>query len=126
MVKKATSKTTTKKTTSAPRSSEQEIKKTASKPKSPRFQEKTPEAYVFWCCDGRKFCDMRELAEGLAAISDETYAYHANAEKNDFCNWVRDIIMDVELAAALSEAKSRSDAARSVVDRLAFLIAECN
>ncbi|OGN89260.1 MAG: hypothetical protein A2Z74_06050 [Chloroflexi bacterium RBG_13_46_9] len=124
MVKKATSKTSTKKTISAPKSSVQEIKKTAAKPKSPRFQEKAPEAYVFWCCDGRKFCDMRELAEGLAAISDDTYTYHANQEKNDFCNWVRDIILDTELADSLVLAASRTAAAQCVADRLAFLITE--
>jgi hypothetical protein len=126
MAKKATSKSTKASETERAKPRAKTAIKPASKAKKPRFQEKAPEAYVFWCCDGRKFSDMQEFAEGLLAISDETYAYHANAEKNDFCNWVRDIILDVELAVALSEAQSRADAARRVSDRVAFLIAECD
>jgi hypothetical protein len=30
-------------------------------------------------------------------MTDEIYAFHANAEKNDFTNWVRDIIKDKRL-----------------------------
>lgn len=127
MVKKATSKASSKQSAAAnPKAGVKKTEKETAKPKSPRFQEKAPEAYVFWCCDGRKFCDMRELAEGLAAISDDTYTYHVNQEKNDFCNWVRDIILDTELADSLVLATSKTAAAQCVADRLTFLITECD
>ena len=83
---------------------------------------KAPAEYVFWCHDGSVFADLRELAEGLAAMSDETFAYHSNLEKQDFSNWVRDIIRDEPLANDLARAISKAQAAEYVNARMAFLI----
>jgi hypothetical protein len=125
MAKKATpkAKTNESKTVSA-KPKARVRRKTTVKAKSPRFQEKAPEIYVFWCNDGRKFYDMRELAQGLAEMSDETYAYHVTRERNDFCSWVRDIILDTELADELYLASERATAAQCVADRLDYLLSE--
>lgn len=80
-----------------------------------------PSAQAFFCHDGKVFTDMKELAEGLTAMSDETFGYHANAEKNDFSNWVRDVIKDEKLATDLTKAVTRLEAAGLVASRLAFL-----
>jgi hypothetical protein len=77
--------------------------------------------YVFYCHDGSVFAALRELAEGLEAMSDETFAYHSNPEKQDFSNWVRDVIGDQELASDLAKATSRLQAAEYLVARIAFL-----
>jgi hypothetical protein len=82
---------------------------------------KAPVELVFWCHDGNAFADLRELAEGLAAMSDETFFYHSNSEKQDFVNWVRDVIEDAWLADELARATSRLQAAECVADRLALL-----
>jgi hypothetical protein len=83
---------------------------------------KVPVALVFWCHDGSVFEDLRELAEGLAAMSDETFFYHSNPEKQDFANWVRDVIEDAWLADELARATSRLQAAECVVNRIAWLL----
>ena len=80
-----------------------------------------PEEYVFRCHDSCVFKNMRELRDGLANMIDEVYAYHANAEKNDFSNWVRDIIKDETLAAELQGLISRGEATRRVGSRIARL-----
>ena len=67
---------------------------------------------------------MKELAEGLVAMSDDVFAYHVNSEKNDFCNWVRDVIQDDELASDLARANSRLQAAECVTTRLTILTSE--
>ncbi len=85
---------------------------------------KVPEEYVFWCYDGRIFRDMKELAEGLVKMSDEVFAYHANPEKNDFSNWVRDVLKDEKLASDLAMATSRVRAAGYVATRLTYLFAK--
>ncbi len=85
---------------------------------------KVPVELVFWCHDGSVFNDIRELAEGLAAMSDETYFYHSNYEKQDFANWVRDVIEDAWLADELARATSRLQAAECVVNRIAWLLEE--
>ena len=79
------------------------------------------EEYVFWNCDGRILRNMKELGETLNSMTEETYAYHANTEKNDFSNWVRDIIKDEQLAKDLGKALNRAQAVRSVAERVAFL-----
>ena len=61
---------------------------------------------------------MKDLADGLAAMSEEIYAYHASTERNDFCNWVRDVIGDGDLAGKLALATSQTQAAECVTDRL--------
>jgi hypothetical protein len=80
-----------------------------------------PGEYVFRSHDSSIFKNMRELRDGLANMAEETYAYHANAEKNDFSNWIRDIIKDDKLAAELKSAKSRAEAAKRVGNRIAIL-----
>lgn len=82
---------------------------------------KVPAEYVFYCHDGSVFADVRELAEGLEAMSDETFAYHSNLEKQDFSNWVRDIVGDEELANDLAKATNRLQAAEYLVARIALL-----
>jgi hypothetical protein len=82
---------------------------------------KVPSADVFYCHDGSVFADLRELAEGLEAMSDETFAYHSNLEKQDFSNWVRDIVGDEELANDLAKATNRLQAAEYLVARIALL-----
>jgi spermidine synthase len=82
---------------------------------------KAPAEYVFWCCDGSTFSDLNELAVGLMAMTNETFAYHSNREKHDFSNWVRDIIRDEELAEELYMATDRLEAAACAAQRLKLL-----
>ena len=83
-----------------------------------RFLADVPEEYVFWCSNGHILRNMRELAEALNTMTDEAFAYHSNAQKNDFSNWVRDIIRDDELASSLMKASSRTKAAEIVSERI--------
>lgn len=92
-----------------------------SKADAEKLLARVPEEYVFWCHDGRTLRDMPELGEALSAMSDETFAYHSNAEKQDFSNWVRDIIGDEKLAGDLAKASSRSQAAKQVASRIATI-----
>jgi hypothetical protein len=85
---------------------------------------KVPEEYVFWCHDGRTFRDMKDLAEGLVAISDDIFAYHVNSERNDFSKWVKDVIRDEKLASDLAVVISRTQAAECVAARLTILTSE--
>jgi hypothetical protein len=82
---------------------------------------KVPAQYVFYCHDGSVFADLRELAEGLKAMSDETFTYHSNLQKQDFSKWVRDVIGDEELANGLAKASNRLQAAEYLVARIALL-----
>jgi len=54
-------------------------------------------------------------------IIESVDAKFINPDKNDFSNWVRDIIKDEQLAKDLGKALNRAQAARSVAERIAFL-----
>lgn len=77
-----------------------------------------PEENVFWLHDGRVLKNMEDLREAFNTMSDETYNYHVTAEKNDFYNWVKDVIGDTTLANNLLKARNRAEAARYVSRRI--------
>ncbi len=79
---------------------------------------------MFWCQDGHVLRDINELGEALAGMSDETFVFHSNTEKNDFSNWVRDIIGDEKLTRDLLESQNRTQAAKKVAERVDFLKAK--
>ena len=80
-----------------------------------------PDNQSFWCCDGRIFRNMRDLMVGLASMSDDTFNYHLNAEKNDFSKWVNDVIEDEKLAEDLAQSTSQRAAAKTVNERFSLL-----
>jgi hypothetical protein len=80
-----------------------------------------PEDRVFWCNDGRIFRNMRDLSAGLASMSGETFAYHVNDEKNDFSNWLNDVVEDEKLAKDLENPITRQEAAKRINERVRFL-----
>ena len=80
-----------------------------------------PGEYAFWCNDGRIVKSMRELKETLEQMSDAVYAYHANAEKNDFSAWTKDVLIEERLPWDLSKSMNRSQAAKRVAARVTYL-----
>ena len=80
-----------------------------------------PEEYVFFCKDGRVLRNLGELRDALGTMSDELFSYHVNKEKNDFMNWVRDVVKDEALAKQLSKANRPRKAADVVKEEIKFL-----
>ena len=80
-----------------------------------------PQEYVFWCCDGQILKNLKELRDAFAIMSEDTFAHHVNVEKNDFHNWVRDIIKDEVLASSMLKATSTTAGVRIVTERIALL-----
>ncbi len=76
---------------------------------------------VFWCNDGRAVKNLDELVVALRDMSEDTFRCHATEDKNDFSNWIRDVIGDATLAKELQKAGSQNAAARKVEMRLDWL-----
>ena len=91
------------------------------KQEAARLLANVPEEYVFRCADGRVFQNMNDLEQAFATMTDETFSYHVNKDKNDFANWVKDIIKDDKLAKDLAKSLARTQAVKTVTRRLAFL-----
>jgi hypothetical protein len=83
-----------------------EIKKTGSK----KYLAKVPETMVFWCHDGQVFNDLDQLIQGFDLMSDDTFMYHANEDKNDFSCWILDVIGDADLSEVIKKARTKADA----------------
>lgn len=66
--------------------------------------------------------NLEELADALEIMDNETFNHHVTKEKNDFHNWVRDIITDAELSRKLLNAKKRKAAAEYVRKRVDELL----
>jgi hypothetical protein len=54
--------------------------------------------FVFYVCNGEILKNLEELGKALKRIDDMAYEYHVNAERNDFSNWIKDILGDDKLA----------------------------
>lgn len=66
-----------------------------------------PELY-FYTADGSTIRSLEELPEALKRMDDDTYLRHVEEEKNDFSNWVRDVLELPQLSRDLEEAANRN------------------
>ena len=83
-----------------------------------RYLSNCQSGYIFWVCDGRILKNSNELADALETMNDDTYRYHANNEKNDFYNWIKDVIKDRKLALMLKKSRNRESAAKKTRARV--------
>jgi hypothetical protein len=99
--KTKTIKTATKKTKT-------QIKKTTTK------KEKIEDRYVvaelaFYCCDNNVYFNLSQLCDGLNKMSNDTFSFHVNNEKNDFYNWIKYVYGEEKLAEKILKAKTKKE-----------------
>ena len=68
----------------------------------------------FWLSDGQILNSLVALKDALGKMDKTTYAHHVTASKNDFAEWVEQVLDDTECAQSLRGAKTAT-AAKSVV-----------
>ena len=66
----------------------------------------------FFVNDGRALGNMNELMESLKDMDEETFNHHVNKEKNDFMNWVKDVVGDKVLAKWVARGNKKVLCAR--------------
>jgi hypothetical protein len=75
----------------------------------------------FFCQDGHIFKNLSELAECLTRMREEVFRYHVTSEKNDFVNWVRDVLGDEILANKLNNVSNPLEASKMVINKMVWL-----
>lgn len=65
----------------------------------------------FWLKDGGVIKNLKELSEVMNNMSDDTFNYHVNDQKNDFSNWIKDVHQEEGVAEGLLKAKTKEEAA---------------
>ncbi len=73
---------------------------------------------AFWLNDGRMLKNLKELALALETMDAALWDFHANAERNDFANWVEDVFGQKQLGSALRKTKSAKTAAKRVKEKI--------
>ena len=64
----------------------------------------------FWVSSGHILCNIKDLRDALSSMSDDTFVYHVNKEKNDFAKWIEEVLGDGNLANQLDRSKTRATA----------------
>ena len=70
--------------------------------------EAKPENY-FILVTGVPLKSLRELANALETMNDWVFSHHVNDTRNDFSNWVKDILKESELAQEIKVIRNMKD-----------------
>lgn len=75
----------------------------------------------FFVNDGKVVQSIGELTSVFSEISDETFSYHVNSEKNDFASWIGDVFGHKKLASELKRVKTKETALKRLDAHLNLL-----
>ena len=67
---------------------------------------------------GPSIKNLQELADALEIMDEDTFKHHVTKDRNDFSNWVNNVICDTELSQDLLNVKTREDALKITKQRV--------
>jgi len=76
------------------------------------------EATAFWTHDGQILNSLAALRDAFAGMPKAVFTYHVSTDRNDFAQWVEDVLADAACAAELRKAKTPTTAKAVVVKYL--------
>ena len=97
------------------------MRKRTTKEEASQMLRDVPHEHSFWVNGGSQVRNLYDLAMALEEMNDGTYVFHVNSEKNDFGNWLMDVVNDHKLAKDMGIAMNRGSAARKVRNRIGLL-----
>jgi len=68
----------------------------------------------FWVNDGNVLKNLKELPGALRNMNNETFLHHVNEQKNDFANWIEDVIGEKNLADEVRTLQSKNAVVKAV------------
>jgi hypothetical protein len=75
----------------------------------------------FYVFKGPTLRNMEQLGQSLEKMTDEQFNHHRTDSKNDFYNWVSQVIGDKTLADEILKSKTKAATAKKVKDRVTAL-----
>ncbi|MEK6984738.1 MAG: DUF5752 family protein [Nanoarchaeota archaeon] len=75
----------------------------------------------FWVNNGPVLKNLSELAGYLPEMNEDAFRHHVNSDRNDFSNWIRDVVGDQKLADELSKSRNKDSASKKLRSRLSSL-----
>ena len=83
-----------------------------------------PEQFKFFVCRGDRIDNIYDLVNCIEHLSPEQFHTHVNNEKNDFANWIRNVLQNGNLANDLSIDENivdRQHYLKTIKDHVAWL-----
>lgn len=71
------------------------------------LDKRVPEQNAFVLKDGVKLRSLRDLKDHLSFMNDDVYNYHVTDSKNDFSSWVKDVLIQDDIAQEISNLHSK-------------------
>ena len=88
------------------------------KDEAKRFLGNVPDDKKFWVNNGPVLSSLGELLDAFPSLNQESFSHHVNKERNDFSNWIREVVGDKQLADEISKAKTKYSALKKLKERL--------
>jgi hypothetical protein len=83
-----------------------------------------PENY-FRVANGIVVKNLKELDKAIENMGDETFKCHVSEVRNDFSNWIREVIKDEKLADELLHTKDRYRTQLLILRRIVEILTKC-
>ena len=89
--------------------------------KASRMLADVPAEKQFMLHMGTNVKSLHELGDAIAIMADRTFMHHVAEGRNDFSNWIRDVIGDHDLADRIKDIKTKDKMAKEIGSRVHFL-----
>jgi len=73
-----------------------------------------PAGKYFYAHNGMSIRNLNELAVAIDLMDKKIFEFHVNKDKNDFSNWVKEVIKEEKLAKELLDIKSKIASAERI------------
>ena len=73
---------------------------------------------AFYVCNGVVLRNLQETSNCLNILDNKIFEFHVNKEKNDFYNWIKNVICDAVLANKIKGIKTGKTMAKKIDDRI--------
>jgi len=80
---------------------------------------RAPKDKYFWVVDGTVIRNLKELADSIDGMDYNIFMHHVNNGRNDFAQWVQEVLNQENLARELWSAPNKD---RSVIAVLRHLV----
>ena len=85
-----------------------------------RFLSDVPQGLEFWTCHGTVVRNIYELKDTINGLNEYAFRYHVNEDnrKNDFADWIYDVIGDTFLAHLLRKVMNKQEYVHIIEERI--------
>jgi archaellum component FlaC len=87
-------------------------------PIKPKLEEAPKKQYSFITRGGKEVHNLYELLDELIEMDSQTFIFHVGNGRNDFAEWVREVMKHRELADELSKLSTKSDMVKAITRKL--------